>query len=84
MFNKLTQLGTGHTITSYPKAIRVNSDSEIISRDLDLWAYANDVVLNFSRHGKPTDNAYIESFNGSFRSECLNASFDDTRLKLED
>jgi putative transposase len=52
-----------------------------------LWAYANDVVLDFSRPGKPTDNAYIESFNGSFRSECLNAhwfmSLDDAREKLE-
>ena len=72
----------------YPKTIRVDNGSEFISRDLDLWAYANDVVLDFSRPGKPTDNAYIESFNGSFRSECLNAhwfmSLDDARLKLED
>ena len=72
----------------YPKTIRVDNGSEFISRDLDLWAYANDVVLDFSRPGKPTDNTYIESFNGSFRSECLNAhwfmSLDDARLKLED
>ncbi len=72
----------------YPKTIRVDNGSEFISRDLDLWAYANDVVLDFSRPGKPTDNAFIESFNGSFRSECLKAhwfmSLDDARLKLED
>ena len=71
----------------YPKTIRVDNGSEFISRDLDLWAYAHDVVMDFSRPGKPTDNAYIESFNGSFRAECLNThwfmSLDDAREKLE-
>jgi putative transposase len=41
----------------YPTAIRVDQGSEF-SRDLDLWAYANGVTLDFSRSGKPTDNAY--------------------------
>jgi len=50
----------------YPKTIRVDQGSEFISRDLDLRAYQNDVTLGFSRPGKPTDNAFIESFNGSF------------------
>jgi putative transposase len=45
--------------TGYPKAIRVDQGSEFISRDLDLWAYKNDVTLDFSRPGKPTDNAFI-------------------------
>ena len=36
-------------------------------------AYQKGVVLDFSRPGKPTDNAFIESFNGKFRAECLNA-----------
>jgi putative transposase len=71
----------------YPKTIRVDNGSEFISRDLDLWAYAHDVTIDFSRPGKPTDNAYIESFNGSFREECLNThwfmSLDDAREKLE-
>ena len=40
---------------------------------MDLWAYQRGVVLDFSRPGKPTDNAYIEAFNGRFRAECLNA-----------
>jgi transposase InsO family protein len=40
---------------------------------MDLWAYENCVKLDFSRLGKPTDNAIIESFNGTFREECLNA-----------
>ena len=73
--------------TGYPKAIRVDLGSEFISRDLDLWAYQRDVTLDFSRPGKPTDNAFIESFNGKFRAECLNAhwfmSLDDARSKME-
>ncbi len=52
----------------YPKIIRVVQGSEFVSRDLDLWAYANDVPLNFSRPGKPTDNAFIEAFNSKLRS----------------
>jgi putative transposase len=56
----------------YPRTIRVDQGSEFVSRDLDLWAYAKGVTLDFSRPGKPTDNAYIEAFNGRFRSECLN------------
>jgi transposase InsO family protein len=45
---------------------------DFISRVLDQWAYANGVQLVFSRPGKPTDNAYIESFNGRLRQEYLN------------
>lgn len=71
----------------YPRAIRVDQGSEFISRDLDLWAYQKGVTLDFSRSGKPTDNAFIESFNGKFRAECLNAhwfmSLDDAREKME-
>ena len=43
----------------YPKTIRADNGSEFVSRDLDLWAYANDVTLDFSRPGKPTDNGFI-------------------------
>ncbi|PTX35799.1 putative transposase [Allosediminivita pacifica] len=61
--------------------------SEFISRDLDLWAYANDVTLDFSRPGKPTDNGFIEAFNSRLRAECLNAhwfmSLADAQEKLE-
>jgi putative transposase len=71
----------------YPKTIRVDNGSEFISKDMDLWAYHHGVTLDFSRPGKPTDNAFIESFNGKFRSECLNAhwfmSLDDAREKIE-
>ena len=54
---------------------------------LDLWAYANKVILEFSRPGTPTDNAYIESFNGSLRDECFNvhwfADLTDAKEKLQ-
>ncbi|OWV71214.1 hypothetical protein ATY76_31695 [Rhizobium sp. R339] len=59
----------------YPASIRVDNCSEFLSRDLDLWAYHKDVVLNFSRPGKPTDNSYIQSFKGKFRAECLNSDW---------
>ena len=45
---------------------------EFISKALDRWAYENGVTLDFSRPGKPTDNAFVESFNGRLRDECLN------------
>jgi putative transposase len=71
-----------------PRAIRVDQGTEFVSRDLDLWAYHRSVTLDFSRPGKPTDNAFIESFNGKFRAECLNAhwfmSLDDAQRKCED
>ena len=45
------------------------------------------MTLDFSRPGKPTDNAFIEAFNGRFRAECLNAhwfmSLEDARQKME-
>ncbi len=70
-----------------PEGIRVDNGSEFISKTLDLWAYDNGVTLDFSRPGKPTDNPFIESFNGSFRDECLNAhwflSLEDAREKIE-
>lgn len=53
----------------YPKAIRVDQGTEFVSRNLDLWAYAHGVTLDFSHPGKPTDNAFIEAFNGRFRAE---------------
>jgi putative transposase len=54
---------------------------------VDLWAYAHGVVLDFSRPGKPTDNAFIEAFNSRFRQECLNEhwflSLEDATEKIE-
>ena len=57
----------------HPKTIRVVNGSAFISRDLDLWAYANNVTLDFSRPAKPTENGFIEAFNSKLRAECLNA-----------
>lgn len=56
-----------------PQRIYCDNGSEFTSRILDLWAYHNQLTLEFSRPGKPTDNGHIESFNGSLRDECLNA-----------
>ncbi len=64
-----------------PKRIQVDNGSEFISKELDRWAYENNVILDFSRPGKPTDNPFIESFNGSFRDECLNVNW---FLSMED
>ena len=64
-----------------PQSIRVDNGPEFVSRSLDWWAYFNGVKLDFSRPGKPTDNALIESFNGKFRQECLNQHW---FLSLED
>jgi putative transposase len=70
-----------------PKTIRVDNGPEFVSKELDLWAFIRGVTLDFSRPGKPTDNAYIESFNGKFRTECLNTnwflSLDEAREKCE-
>jgi putative transposase len=52
-----------------PRRIRADNGSQFTSREFDLWAYANGVVLDFSRPGKPTDNAFIESFNARVRLE---------------
>ena len=71
----------------YPASIRVDQRNEFVSREADLWAYTRGVVLDFSRPGKPTVNAFIESFNGKFRAECLNQhwfmSLDDAVRKCE-
>lgn len=70
-----------------PKSIRVDNGPEFVSKALDRWAYEHGVTLDFSRPGKPTDNAYVESFNGRLREECLNAnwflSLEDAQAKIE-
>ena len=58
-----------------PRSLRVDNGPEFAGRMLDQWAYLNGVEIDFSRPGKPTDNAYIEAFNSRFRTECLNASW---------
>jgi len=66
---------------SLPKTIRVNNRPEFINKVLDQWAYLNGVELDFSCPGKPTDNTFIEAFNGRLRDECLNENW---FLSLED
>lgn len=70
-----------------PKQFQTDNGSEFISKALDKWAYENGVTMDFSRPGKPTDNALIKSFNGSFRDECLNVhwflSLEDAQEKIE-
>ena len=65
----------------------LDNGPEFTSKALDAWAYAHQVDLAFSRPGKPTDNGYIERFNGKLRDECLNShwftSLDDARAILE-
>ena len=70
-----------------PDLITVDNGPEFISKALDAWAHANGVKLHFIQPGKPTQNAYIESFNGKFRDECLNehvfTSLHDAQTKIE-
>jgi len=58
-----------------PKTIRCDNGPEFAGRVLDQWAFFNGVELDFSRPARPTDNAFIESFNASVRKELLNASW---------
>ena len=71
-----------------PTTIRVDQGSQFTSKEFDLWAYANGIALDFSRPGKPTDNAYVESFNATVRLECLGRHWfldlDDAREKIEE
>jgi putative transposase len=75
------------SIPGPPRAIRVDNGPEFIPKALGRWAYENGVALDFSRPGKPTDNAFVESFNGRFRDECLNThwffSLADARSKID-
>jgi putative transposase len=76
-------LGTGQV----PRSITVDHGTEFMSRALEDWAYQRSVQLDFIRPGKPVENAFIESFNGRLRDECLNVhqftSIEDARTKIE-
>lgn len=61
-----------------PKLLCCDNGSEFSGQAMDLWAYQNGVKIDFSRPGKPTDNAFVESFNGTFRDECLNVHWFET------
>jgi putative transposase len=70
-----------------PQRIAIDNGPEFISKALDTWAYRNGVQLEFSRPGKPTDNAFAESFNGHLRAECLDChwfvSLEEARHMIE-
>ena len=55
-----------------PRSITVDHGTEFMSRALEDWAYRRGVQLDFIRPEKPVENAFIESFNGRLRDECLN------------
>lgn len=61
-----------------PKYLFADNGAEFTGQLVDLWAYHHGVRIDFSRPGKPTDNAFIETFNGSLRDECLNLHWFDT------
>ncbi len=71
-----------------PEAITIDNGTEFDSKPMDEWAFNRKVKLDFIRPGKPNENAFIESFNGRFRDECLNEnlfeSLDHARKVIED
>lgn len=62
-------------VRGYPRAIVCDNGPEFVSAALDEWAHRHQVVLDFIDPGKPVQNAFIESFNGTFRDECLNENW---------
>lgn len=62
-------------IRGLPKAITIDNGPEFTGKLLDEWAYRRGVKLNFIRPGKPVENAFVESFNGRLRDECLNENW---------
>lgn len=84
----VTLLDRLRSTVGVPQRIAIDNGPEFISKTLDAWAYRNGVQLEFSRPGKPTDNAFAESFNGRFRDECLNlhwfASLEEVRQTVEE
>lgn len=55
-----------------PLSITTDNGPEFTEKILDEWAYTRGVYINFIAPGKPTENCFVESFNGRFRDECLN------------
>lgn len=71
----------------HPQRLVMDNGPEFTGKALDRWAYEHRVELAFIKPGKPVQNAYAESFNGTCRNECLNehlfVSLDDARQLLE-
>ncbi len=66
-----------------PKYLFADNGAEFTGQLVDLWAYHHGTRIDFSRPGKPTDNAFIESFNGSLRDECLNIHWLETLAEAQ-
>jgi putative transposase len=58
-----------------PEVITMDNGPEFAGKALDEWAYRKSVKLHFINPGKPVENAYVESFNGRLRDECLNTNW---------
>jgi putative transposase len=71
----VTALSEIASIRGLPENIIVDNGPEFISNVMDAWAYERGIKLHFIRPGKPVDNAFIESFNGRLRDECLNQNW---------
>jgi putative transposase len=76
--------GNSNVMYASPQMIRVDNGPEFISARLDSWCKEHNIKLVFIRPGKPTENSYVERFNGSFRRELLNSyvfrSFTEVRV----
>src|ERR1700733_730780 len=68
---------------AHPKLLFCNNGSEFTSQAMDLWTYGNRAGIDFSRASKPTDDAFVESFNGTWRAECLDAHWFTTITKAK-
>jgi putative transposase len=66
VMNRLSEL------RGLPQSITTDNRPEFVGKLLDEWAYSKGVHLNFIALSKPTQNCFVESFNGRFRDECLN------------
>jgi putative transposase len=71
-----------------PEVITTDNGTEFTSRAVDEWAHRNEVKMDYFRPGKPVENAYIESFNGRLRRECLEESWflsvEDAKIRIEE
>ena len=74
-------------VNGQPERIRTDNGSEFTSKAFCLWLMQQGIRHHFIQPGKPMQNAYIESFNGRFRDECLNGNYfldlEDARNKIE-
>lgn len=75
-------------LSRLPKIFNIDNGSEFTSKAMDAWAFEKGIKLDFIRPGKPNENAFIESFNGKLRDECLNEnwflSLEDVRRTIEE